>query len=227
MNKYVVYYRVSTTSQGVSGLGLEAQQAAAESFIQRNNGEVTASFTDVESGKRSNNRTELIKAFRLTQQQDATLIIAKLDRLSRNSVFIGMLLESKVKFKCCDMPEADNFTIHIFAALAQKEREMISERTKAALKALKNRGVKLGNPKADKAFMDRIRANRKPKAIDEKDLFMVEALLQQGLSVRKIAAKVNSLQDETLFNKRNLTTSYIYKLIKIARKQALQLIDNQ
>jgi DNA invertase Pin-like site-specific DNA recombinase len=227
MNKYVAYYRVSTTTQGISGLGLEAQQSAVNRFVANNEGELIESFTDIESGKRSDNRPELLKAFKLSRDLDATLIIAKLDRLSRNVVFIGLLLESKVKFKCCDMPTPDNFTIHIFAAMAEKEREMISQRTISALSALKQRGVKLGNPKADKEFMDKIRSMRKPKEIDERDLFMVEALLKQGLSVRKIAAKVNSMQDKTMFNERNLTTSYIYKLIKIARKHASQLTDNQ
>lgn len=214
MNKYVAYYRVSTTAQGVSGLGLEAQQTAVQLFINNNNGELIESFTDVESGKHSDNRPELFKAVRLTQDNNATLIIAKLDRLSRNSAFIGLLLESKVKFKCCDMPTADNFTIHIFAAMAEKEREMISQRTISALKALKDRGVKLGNPKADKAFMDTIRSMRKPKQIKESDLFIVEALLNQGLSVRKITSKVNSMQDKNLLNQRVLTTSYVYKIIK-------------
>jgi len=143
--RYIVYYRVSTQKQGRSGLGLEAQRAMVATFLLSHPGTVLDEYTEVETGKSHRKRPELQKAIDHARAAQATLIIAKLDRLARNVAFTSALLESGLPFKCCDMPEADNFTIHIMAAMAQREGEMISERTKAALDALKARGVKLGS----------------------------------------------------------------------------------
>lgn len=142
MAKYIAYYRVSTQGQSKSGLGLDAQESAVIAHIK--SAALVAHYTDIESGKNSN-RPQLLAAIQHAKEVGATLLIAKLDRLSRNMLFISTLMEAGVKFKCCDMPEADNFTIHIFAALAEKERDMISKRTKDALQARKDRGYKLGN----------------------------------------------------------------------------------
>ena len=141
--KYVAYYRVSTKRQGESGLGLEAQKSSVEKFTST--GELLTSFTDVESGK-NNNRPALAKAIEFAKNNEARLIIAKLDRLSRNAAFIFTLRDSHVDFVCADMPDANRVTIGIMAVLAQDEQERISQRTKAALSALKERGVKLGTP---------------------------------------------------------------------------------
>lgn len=141
--KAIAYYRVSTAKQGYSGLGLEAQQASVSAFLQTNRYELIQSYTEVESG-RKNNRPQLLAAIEQCKKDKALLIIAKLDRLSRNVAFIANLMESKVKFKAIDMPEADSFILHILAAVAQREREMISQRTKEALAAAKARGIKLG-----------------------------------------------------------------------------------
>lgn len=140
--KFIAYYRVSTKMQGNSGLGLEGQSKAVENYTN-SKGTVIASFTDIESGK-NDNRVELLKAIDLCKKENAILVIAKLDRLSRNLTFITSLMDNKIQFVCCDMPTANEFTIHIFAALAQQERKMISERTKAALQAKKAQGIKLG-----------------------------------------------------------------------------------
>jgi Site-specific recombinases, DNA invertase Pin homologs len=145
MIKFVAYYRVSTDKQGKSGLGLEAQQEAVNNHLSHCSGELIECFTEVESGK-NNNRIELEKALRKCRLTGATLIIARLDRLSRNATFLMSLMDSKVKFVCADMPEANNFTVQILAVMAQYESKLISERTKAALAAAKARGVKLGNP---------------------------------------------------------------------------------
>lgn len=145
MNKFVTYYRVSTTRQGKSGLGLEAQEQATNNYITRVGGGVVESYTDVESGKK-NNRPELEKALRKCRLTGAILVIAKLDRLSRNARFLLELQDSSIKFVCCDMPEANDLTVGFMACLAQYESKMISERTKAALQAAKARGVTLGNP---------------------------------------------------------------------------------
>ena len=143
--KIVAYHRVSTIRQGVSGLGLEAQTKAIEDFARAREAEVVSSFTEVESGK-NNKRPELGKALHLAKVTGATLLIAKLDRLSRNAVFLLTLRDSGVKFVAADMPDANDLTVGIMALVAQQEREAISKRTKEALAAAKARGTKLGNP---------------------------------------------------------------------------------
>jgi len=150
MSKVVAYYRVSTSKQSKSGLGLEAQQQAVDAYAASFGCEIIESFTEVESGK-NNNRPELTEALELCEITGARLVIAKLDRLSRSVAFLSGLMESKVKFTACDNPEASELTIHILAAVAEAERKAISERTKAALQAAKQRGQVLGNPNIAKA----------------------------------------------------------------------------
>lgn len=133
---YIAYYRVSVKSQGNSGLGLASQKTTVLNFIKNNGNKIIGEFVEIESGK-NNNRPELQKAINLCKEKNGTLVIAKLDRLSRNVHFISSLMESKINFCCCDMPDASPLTIHIFSALAQWERERISERTKLALQAKK------------------------------------------------------------------------------------------
>ena len=145
MHRVVAYYRVSTDGQGRSGLGLQAQQDAIASLCERRSWEIIGDFTEIESGNR-NDRSQLTAALKRAKVTGARLVIAKLDRLSRNVAFLAALQESGAKFTAADMPEADEFTVHILAAVAQRERKLISERTKAALAAAKMRGVKLGNP---------------------------------------------------------------------------------
>ena len=116
MEAFIAYYRVSTQRQGLSGLGLEAQKNAVLSFLH--NRDLVSEFTDIETGK-NDNRPELLKAIDLAKRTNSTLLIAKLDRLSRNLTFISTLMDAKVRFICADMPDANELTIHIFAALAQ------------------------------------------------------------------------------------------------------------
>lgn len=141
---FIAYYRVSTDRQGRSGLGLEAQRKAVMDYLNGGNWQLTGEFTEVESGKRSDNRPELAKALEACRRHKAKLVIAKLDRLARNVHFISGLMESKVDFVAADMPIVDKLTVHIMAAMAEHEREQISARTKAALAAAKARGTKLG-----------------------------------------------------------------------------------
>lgn len=144
--KAVAYYRVSTAAQGRSGLGLEAQREAVESLCRSRGWELTAPpFTEVESGKRAD-RPELAKALHRAKVTGATLVVAKLDRLSRNVAFLAALQDSGVNFVAADMPEANELTVHIMAAVAQAERKAISKRTQEALQAAKARGQRLGNP---------------------------------------------------------------------------------
>jgi DNA invertase Pin-like site-specific DNA recombinase len=137
------YYRVSTEKQGRSGLGLEGQQAALRQFSKSVGGRVAKSYTEIESGKRSD-RPELAKALAHAKRSGATLVIAKLDRLARNVHFVSGLMESGVEFICCDNPHANKLTMHILTAVAEDEAQRISDRTKAALAAYKDRGGILG-----------------------------------------------------------------------------------
>ena len=143
-SKFVVYYRVSTKGQKESGLGLEAQQAAVTAYLATQEGaELVAQLEEVESGK-NNKRPQLAEALKLCKRHKATLLIAKLDRLARNVHFISGLMESAVNFVACDNPHANRLMVHMLAAFAEHEREMISQRTKEGLRAAKAKGVVLG-----------------------------------------------------------------------------------
>jgi DNA invertase Pin-like site-specific DNA recombinase len=143
--RFVAYYRVSTQQQGRSGLGLEAQQKAVRDYLDGGRWRLLAEFTEVESGNQ-NERPELAKALAACRVHDATLVVAKLDRLSRNAAFLLTLRDARVDFICADMPEANRLTVGVLAVVAEHEREAISTRTKAALAAAKARGKRLGNP---------------------------------------------------------------------------------
>lgn len=132
--RYVVYLRVSTDKQGESGLGLEAQSVDALNYTK--NGVVVGTFTEIESGRKSD-RKELAKAIEVAKREGATLVIAKLDRLTRNSLFLNQMLASKLDFICCDNPEATDVLLRILAAIAQDEAEKTSKRTKSALAVIK------------------------------------------------------------------------------------------
>jgi len=165
LQKYIVYLRVSTDKQGVFGLGMDAQREAVRRYVQ-NHGHILAEYVEVESGKKSD-RPQLTAALAECRKNRATLVIAKLDRLARNVHSISGLMNSDVEFVAVDMPTANRLTIHILAAVAEHEREMISERTKAALAAAKARGVKLGNPRPHEALAKaRAALRRKPIPLD-------------------------------------------------------------
>jgi len=151
--QFVAYFRVSTDKQGRSGLGLEAQEAAVMGWLNGGNWQLVGRFVEQESGKRHDNRPQLKAALDLCRRAKATLVIAKLDRLTRNAAFLGNLLESGVKFVAVDNANATPLTIRILAAVAQEEREQISKRTKAALAAKKARGATLGFANPNRAGM--------------------------------------------------------------------------
>lgn len=156
--KLIAYHRVSTDRQGSSGLGLEAQERATSDYAARINGTIVEKFTEIESGK-DNQRPELHKALHQSKITGSTLVIAKLDRLSRNATFLLTLRDSGVNFVAADMPDANNLTVGIMALIAQHERESISKRTKEALTSAKLRGKKLGNPNGAAALKRAAKGN--------------------------------------------------------------------
>ena len=142
---YVAYYRVSTKQQGQSGLGLEGQQADVLRYLRESPGRLIAEVTEIESGK-NDDRPKLREAMRLCRVYEATLVVARLDRLSRSLALISSIMESGLEFVVADFPLANRFTLHILAAVAEYEVWLIAERTRVALAAAKARGVKLGRP---------------------------------------------------------------------------------
>ena len=149
--KFVAYFRVSTTKQGIDGLGMDAQRSAIRNYLNGGDWKLLGEFAEVESGKRKD-RPELTKAVALCRKEGATLLIAKLDRLARNAAFLLNLRDSGVDFIATDMPHADKFTVGIMALVAEKERDLISQRTRDGLAAARRRGIKLGNPHPAKAL---------------------------------------------------------------------------
>lgn len=194
--KYIAYYRVSTRKQGRSGLGLEAQREAVTNYIAPEL--IDAEFTEVETGTNKKHRPELMKALELCKKHDATLLIAKLDRLARNVSFVSNLMESKVKFKAVDFPEANELTIHILSAIAQHEAKVIQKRIKDALKVKKQQlakeGKKLGTEK-NLTQEGRIKGveTRKAIALNNPNNKRAKAFIQanNGLTLQQIADKLN------------------------------------
>ena len=191
---FVAYYRVSTERQGESGLGLAAQREAVSRFLGAGRGSTSllAEFTEVESGKRHTNRPELLRAIELSRRQKATLVIAKLDRLARNVHFISGLMETGVEFVAADMPQANRLTIHILAAIAEHERDAISQRTKGALQAARKRGTRLGNPRWSESIAP-ARQIKDPIPPAPQLVEMMRRHRAEGMTLRAIAAQLNGL----------------------------------
>jgi DNA invertase Pin-like site-specific DNA recombinase len=171
--KWISYQRVSTQRQGKSGLGLEAQRNAVTEFLNGGKWTVVKEFVEVESGKKADNRPELAKAIQACRAYGAKLLIAKLDRLSRDAHFLLGLEKAGIDFVAADMPNANRLTVGIMAMVAEEERRMISRRTKDALQAAKRRGVKLGGDRgvkptarARKLAVEAIQARAAARAAD-------------------------------------------------------------
>jgi DNA invertase Pin-like site-specific DNA recombinase len=143
MSQSIAYYRVSTDKQGIRGLGMEAQRGQVEAFCKANNLQIIGEYCEVQSGK-NDTREQLWKAIDHCKKIKAVLVIAKLDRLSRSVSFVSKLMDSKVEFKCVDMPQANTLMLHIMAAFAQHEREVIGQRTSAAIQVKITNGAKWG-----------------------------------------------------------------------------------
>src|SRR6266581_6111778 len=165
IKKYIGYFRVSTKTQGIDGNGMTAQREIVRRFVEGQNGVLELEFSEVESGKYSDSdRPQLAAALDFCKRNKATLVIAKLDRLARSAEFLLRLQNSGVDFVCCDCPNADKFTVGILALVAQRERELISERTRLGMAAAKTKGVKLGTPNPEKAVAAMVVANKTAKA---------------------------------------------------------------
>ena len=191
----VAYYRVSSLKQGQSGLGLEAQQAAVFVHAQQQGLTISSELVEIETGTRKRRRPQLEAALKQTKRLGAVLLIAKLDRLARNVVVVAALMESGVRFVAVDMPEADNLTIHVMAAVAEREAQLISSRTKAALKAKKARGLSLG--KAENLNLEARLAGAKTnleRAMHDMRTVAAyaSALRRHGSSLRAIAVQLEN-----------------------------------
>ncbi|WP_234179296.1 recombinase family protein [Sphingopyxis sp. NFH-91] len=185
MADYVAYYRVSTTSQGRSGLGLAAQKSKVQEFLSVDD-RLIGEFVEVQSGK-SDDRTELWKAIASAKKHSAKIIIAKLDRFSRKVSFIAGIMEQGISLVVAEMPNATDFQLHIFAALAQEERRLISERTRAALAEAKKRGVILGSNGRVLAERNRQKALETARQMEP----VIRPLLDAGHSYSAIARILN------------------------------------
>ena len=202
--RYVAYYRVSTQKQGQSGLGMEAQKQAVSEFLNQFGGQLVAEFVEVESGKKAD-RPEFSKAADYAELSNASVLVAKLDRLSRDLHFITSLQKRGIKFKLADLPEIDQLTIHILAAMAEHEARMISVRTKQALQIAKSRGVVLGNPQLDLQRNRDVSAANSQRVKGQQDwhskILKVILHLEQAEELSTCQAIANAL------NERGLTTA--------------------
>jgi DNA invertase Pin-like site-specific DNA recombinase len=205
--RYVAYYRVSTRKQGRSGLGLEAQRASVCGFLKSVSGTLFGEFTEVESGTRKD-RPQFNEALRLCRVFDATLVIAKLDRLARNVALTAKLMEGEVEFVAADFPQANRLTIHLLAAIAEYEAKLISERMKAAIKAVQARGRSWGgyrNAKTAHLADARLKANEgrirraKARAIDLAPL--AGQMREKGMSLKRMCVELDRLGIRTRQNR--------------------------
>lgn len=219
MKRFITYLRVSTNRQGESGLGLEAQRSSVGNFVQSmgDSGEILREFVEIESGKKAD-RPVLREAIRVCKQEGATLLVAKLDRLSRNLNFVTTLQNSKVDFLAADNPHATPFLIHILVAVAEHERSMISSRTKAALEAAQRRGVKLGNPQFALAIPKAIEARKRLADDRNAGLLKIVKETMEKAGLNKLADIANALNLRGIKTNRGceFTPTHIHRLLKAA-----------
>ena len=204
MARYIFYVRVS--KQGSQFNGIDAQLAGLDQFVANHGGEHIATYVEEMSGAKDN-RPELAKALAQCKRDDATLLIYRLDRLSRKVSFVARLMDAGVRFKVATMPDADEFAIHIYAALGQKERAMISQRTKEALKVVKERGIVLGRAKQNKEYAYQC---------DQKIIPLIKQYKAESIDQTGIA---NRLNDEGYKTSRGLAWSRV-KVCKFMQKYA-------
>jgi DNA invertase Pin-like site-specific DNA recombinase len=204
MKKFVSYYRVSRKEQGVSGLGLSAQKSSVVKYVESQDGIIIQEFTEIETGTNKRERIEIHKAIQLAKDENAVLVIAKLDRLARNVSFVSSLMDAGIEFLAVDMPSANNFTIHIFSALAEQEAKLIGSRTRLALAELRKSGVALGNPKnlnseARAKGTQKIKENAINNDRNRQAQSVILSCKERGMSYREIAKYLNELNFKTRY----------------------------
>jgi DNA invertase Pin-like site-specific DNA recombinase len=204
MKKYIAYYRVSRKEQGISGLGLYAQRSSVQKYVSSQDGIILNDYTEIETGTNKRERIEIQKAIQMAKSEKAVLVIAKLDRLSRNVNFVSSLMDSGIEFIAVDMPTANNFTIHIFSALAEQEAKLISSRTRLALAELRQRGIILGNPKnlnsdARAKGVQKIKENAINNDRNRQAQSVIKSCKERGMSFREIARYLNELNFKTRY----------------------------
>lgn len=223
--KVTAYYRVSTIRQGASGLGLEAQRAAVEAYCRIHGCDIAREFTEVESG-RNDSRPKLAEALAYARRSKSTLLVAKLDRLSRSVRFIATVLDSGVEFAAADVPSANRLLLHVLAAVAENEARAISERTRVALQAAKARGVRLGSRNAAvpvlsaearrRGQLNSAEASRRSAVDAYSDLLpMVQEMRAAGASLQAIAQRLNVDGHETRTGAQ-WTATQVHRLLKRA-----------
>lgn len=220
--KAVAYYRVSTRRQGESGLGLEAQKHSVSRYASSNGFEISAEYTEIETGTKKRKRVEIYRAIAKAKELGATLLIAKIDRLARNVAFISALQDSGVDFIAVDMPNANKLTVHILAAIAEDEADRISQRTKDALRAAKARGVKLGTPAnfSDKGRIAGARRNREDAIREYRTkLGYIRLLREKGLSYGAIAERLNQ-EGHTTRRGKAFVAATVYRMVARASAEA-------
>lgn len=231
MKNFIAYYRVSTKQQQRSGLGLDAQKSKVADFVLSVDGNIQDEFIEVESGG-LDERPQLIKALSMARLKNATLVISKLDRLSRDVAYIATLMKN-TNFVVAEMPSMNNFTMHIFSALAEEERNLISQRTKEGLKAAKERGQKLGNPNLKKGHKYPYKINTETAHKVNKsnaDAFAKEIMYQiddikNGQDKASLAFIANALNEQGILTRRKkqwskTSVSRIIKRCSVNDKQA-------
>ena len=212
MKKYIAYYRVSRKEQGISGLGLLAQRTSVTAYAKAQDGTIIEEYTEIETGTNKRERIEIRNAIAKAKQEGAILLIAKLDRLARNVSFVSSLMDAGIDFLAVDMPTANNFTIHIFSAMAEQEAMLISTRTKQALAELKKSGTILGNPKnlTDEARAKGIKTIKENAINNDRNRQAPSVIIsckEKGMSYRKIADYLNQLNFKTRYGNRFLATT--------------------
>jgi DNA invertase Pin-like site-specific DNA recombinase len=218
MKKYVGYFRVSSQEQGKSGLGLEGQKNMVDNFIQTQKGTLINSFVEIETGTSKKKRIEIFKAIEFAKEHNAILCIAKIDRLARNVHFISSLIETGVEFVAVDMPTANNFTIHLYSALAEEEAKLISFRTRKALEMKKQQGYKLGTPEnftEERRKMGTLALIEKAKS-NQNNIQATKLIVEyrdQGKSYDWIALRLNELGIFTANGKLHNSTS-VHRLFR-------------
>ncbi|WP_140484979.1 recombinase family protein [Flavobacterium sp. GSA192] len=202
MKKYIAYYRVSRKEQGISGLGLSAQRSSVQKYVSSQDGIILNEYTEIETGTNKRIRVEIQKAIQLAKNENAILVIAKLDRLARNVNFVSSLMDAGIEFLAVDMPTANHFTIHIYSALAEQEAKLISSRTRLALAELRKSGVTLGNPKnlnsdARAKGIQKIKENAINNDRNRQAKSIIQNCKDRGMSYREIAEYLNQLNFKT------------------------------